>query len=234
MAYLNSTVVMNKLVSKILLFLLLLTTFQGMQAQKGAKETAVDPQAKKLLDKATAAFDSKSGLTIDFSLIMENLREGGKRQTIPGKILLRGDHFKLSVAGVDTYFDGKTEYVYVEKNKEVTITNPSQEDLKDINPLFLMKSYQSGYKMRYAGAVSANGKELEMIDLYPNDLSNDYSIITIVLDKASLVLQSVKMQGKAGINTVLDVTKVTKKALADSEFVFNTDAHKGVEVIDLR
>ncbi|MBP5454939.1 MAG: outer membrane lipoprotein carrier protein LolA [Paludibacteraceae bacterium] len=225
---------MNKVVSKILLFLLLLTAFQGVQAQKGAKGVAVDPQAKKLLDKATAAFDSKSGLAVDFSLVIENLREGGKRQIIPGKILLRGDRFKLSVAGVDTYFDGKTEYVYVEKNKEVTINNPSQEDLKDINPLFLMKSYQSGYKMLYTGSVSVNGKELEMVDLYPDDLNNDYSIITIVVEKSTLALQSVKMQGKAGINTVFDVTKVTKKALADSEFVFNTAANKGVEVIDLR
>lgn len=225
---------MNKIVCRLLLILTMALSFQGLMAQKGAKEVAVDPQAKKLLDKAIAVFDSKSGLSIDFFLIMENLREGGKRQTIPGNILLRGERFKLSVAGVDTYFDGKTEYVYVAKNKEVTITNPSTEDLKDINPLFLMKSYQSGYKMRYAGAVSAKGKELEMVDLYPDDLNNDYSIITVVMDKANLSLQSVKMQGKAGVNTVLDVAKVEKRALADSEFVFNASSVKGVEVIDLR
>lgn len=226
---------MRKLVNRLLLLLVMMVSFQGVDAQKGAAQGIyIDPQAKKLLDKATAAFDSKSGLAIDFSLVMENLREGGKRQTILGNILLRGERFKLSVAGVDTYFDGKTESVYVAKNNEVTITNPSTEDLKDINPLFLMKSYQSGYKMRYSGAVSSNGKDLEMVDLYPEDLSNDYSIITIVIDKATLALQSVKMQGKAGVNTMLNIDKVTKKNLADAEFVFNPSSVKGIEVIDLR
>lgn len=229
------TVLMNRMY-RILFTLLVAVACQSMVAKprQVAKEVAVDPQAKRLLDKATSAFDSKSGLSVDFSIVTENLRDGGKRQVIPGKILLRGERFKLSVNGVETYFDGKTQSVYVKKNNEVTISNPSPEDLKDINPLFLMKSYQSGYKMQYAGAVAANGKELEMIDLYPDDLLSEYSIITIVVEKKSLMLQSVKMQGKSGVNVLLDVAKVTKNALADAEFVFSPSSANGVEVIDLR
>lgn len=221
---------MNKLLGRLLLLLMMAVSFQTLSAQKG---TAVDPKAKKLLDKATALFDSKSGLAVEFSLVMENQRDG-KRQVVPGKILLRSERFKLSVNGVDTYFDGKTESVYVKKNNEVTISNPSPEDLKDINPLFLMKSYQDGYKMQYAGAVKVKNKELEMIELYPDDLESEYSIITIVMAKESLELQSVRMQGKSGVNLLLDVTKVTKTALSDTEFVFNPASVKGVEVIDLR
>lgn len=205
---------------------------QAMFAEQRS-EKVVDPKAKSLLDKATALFDSKNGLTADFTIVIENTRND-KKENIPGNIQMKGEKFKLSVAGVVTYFDGKTQSVYMQDAKEVTISNPSAKDLKDINPLLLMKSYQQGYKMKYMGVKKEGGKLFDVVELYPDNLSSEYSIITIVTEKESMEFHSIRMQGKGGVNTLLTVTKKDKKPLDDALFSFNPSSVKDVEVIDLR
>ncbi|MFA6778285.1 MAG: LolA-like putative outer membrane lipoprotein chaperone [Paludibacteraceae bacterium] len=196
-------------------------------------DKVVDPKAKALLDKATAHFDSKNGLSADFMVLIENTRND-KKESIPGKIQLKGDKFKLSVAGVVTYFDGKTQSVFMQDANEVTISNPSAADLKDINPLLLMKSYQQGYKMKYMGARKEGGKTYDVVELYPDNLKGEYSIISITIEKESMAFHSIRMQGKGGVNTMLTVTKTDTEALPDSLFVFNPSSVKGIEVVDLR
>lgn len=49
----------------------------------------VGPKAKALLDKATAHFDNKNGLSADFMVLIENTRND-KKERIHGKIQLRG------------------------------------------------------------------------------------------------------------------------------------------------
>jgi len=186
-----------------------------------------------LLDKATAAFDSKKGITADFAITVENTRDDQK-ESIPGKIWLKGEKFKLSIRDVDTYFDGKTQFVYLKDAQEVTISNPDEEDLKEINPVMLLKSYREGYKMKFVETVQEGGKTLDVIDLYPEDLKNPHSRITISIEKESMRLYSIRVQGKDGINTVLTIKKYDHTPVPDDVFMFNPNDIKGIEVVDLR
>lgn len=197
------------------------------------KEVAVDPAAKSLLDKASAKFNTSTGLTAKLSVKVDN-EQNGKNQTYPATLLLKSSKFKLSLANVDTYYDGKTEYVHLIKEKEVNISEPDPEDLKDINPIMLMQSYKTGYKMKHMGNAKVNGKLVENVDLYPNDRTKTFSIITISVDKETLMPVQIKAKGKNGINTIVNVDSYTRTKLSDSQFVFDTKLNKGVEVIDLR
>lgn len=197
------------------------------------KEESVDPKAKSLLDKAVALMETKKGMDIRFSIKVDNVRDS-KNATYEGYALLKGERFKMSLKDVDTYFDGKTEAVHMVKEKEVTISTPDKDDLKEVNPIMLMKSYKTDYKMRYMGASNINGKLCEEVELYPNDLNSNYSIIHLIFEKKSLMLESIALRGKGGINTYFTVTKITPKELNDSEFVFDAKQHPGVEVVDLR
>ncbi len=198
-----------------------------------AQEPAKDPKAMALLDKATTVFDSKKGIAADFVITLENTRDD-KKESIPGKIWLKGEMFKLSIKDVDTYFDGKTQSVYLKEAQEVTINNPSAEDMQEINPVMLLKSYQKGYKTKFMNTTREGGKEIDVIDLYPEDLKDPHSRITIAIEKESMRLHSVRVQGKDGINTVLVIKKYDYTALPDDIFMFNPYEMKGVEVIDLR
>lgn len=222
---------MNRI--KILSILLLLPLFWSQAKEDLVREQPIDPKAKSMLDKAVASFDSKSGMAADFVITLENLRDS-KKESFNGNLMLKGEMFKLNVNKVETYFDGTTQYVYMQDVNEVTISSPSKEDMKDINPLLLMKSYQEGYKMKYFGQLKENGKILEIIELYPNDLKSEYSIIRISLEKDSLKFYSIRLQGKNGVNTLFKITKMESKNIADSAFSLDYKNKKNIEVIDLR
>lgn len=214
------------------LFFILLSVFVPMVAFSQYSES-VDPKAKSLLDKAVAVMENKKGMEVQFKIDVLNTRSN-KSESFNGDVLLKGEKFKLSLQGVNTYFDGKVQSVHMVKEKEVTISAPEKEDLKDVNPLLLMKSYKTDFKMRYMGASTYEGKLCEEVELYPNDLNSDYSIIHLMFEKKSMMLQSITLRGKGGIHTHFEVVKATPKDLNDAEFTFDTKKFPDVEVVDLR
>ena len=196
-------------------------------------QDAVDPKAMALLDKSTSSFNqSNKSSKIDFSCIVENT-QSGKKQNLKGYLLLKGEKFKLSVAGVDTYFDGKTEYVYMPESAEVTVSEPGKEEVKKINPILIITSYKSGYKMLYIGETTDNGNAVEIAELYPEDRKSPYASISISVDKSSMKPHAIKLQGKNGVNTTISVDKYTDMSIDDRQFAFDL-TRKDIEIIDLR
>lgn len=196
-------------------------------------QDAVDPKAMGLLDKATSSFNkSNKSSKIDFACTVENTQTN-KKQDMKGFLLLKGEKFKLSVAGVDTYFDGKTEYVYMPESSEVTVSEPGAEEIKKINPILVLTSYKSGYKMLHIGETTENGKSVEIVELYPEDRKSTYSRLSISVDKSSMLPHAIKFQGKNGVNTTVSVLSYTEMAIEDRQFAFDL-GRKDVEVIDLR
>lgn len=199
-----------------------------------SQESAVDPKAKALLEKAITTFESKKGVSADFTIKVENTRNE-KQENYQGNVILKGEKFKLSLLDVDTYFDGKTQCVWMKKENEVTISNPEADDLKEINPILLMKSCKTDYKMRYLGLEKVGNKMMEKVELYPNDLGSKYSMITLFMSKDDLQLNTIILKGKNGIITYFQLNKVEYvKDLADDLFVFDVKKNPKVEVVDLR
>lgn len=195
-------------------------------------QDAVDPKAMALLDKSTSSFNSNKSSKIDFSCLIENT-QSNKKQNLKGYLLLKGEKFKLSVAGVDTYFDGKTEYVYMPESAEVTVSEPGKEEVKKLNPILIITSYKSGYKMLHIGETTDNGTAVEIVELYPEDRKSPYARISISVDKSSMKPRAIKLQGKNGVNTTITVDKSTEMAIEDRQFAFDL-TRKDIEIIDLR
>ncbi len=196
-------------------------------------QDAVDPKAMNLLNKATATINkSNKSSKIDFTCTLENT-QSNKKQDMRGFLLLKGEKFKLSVAGVDTYFDGKTEYVYIPESSEVTVSEPGAEEVKKINPILVLTSYKSGYKMLHIGETTDNGKNVEIVELYPEDRKSPYSRLSISVDKSTMQPHAIKLQGKNGVNTTVTVLEYTEMPIEDRQFAFDL-GRKDVEVIDLR
>lgn len=196
-------------------------------------QDAVDPKAMALLDKATSSFNkSNKSSKIDFNCALENT-QSSKKQDLKGYLLLKGEKFKLSVAGVDTYFDGKTEYVYMPESSEVTVSEPGAEEVKKLNPILVLTAYKSGYKMLYIGETNDNGKAVEIVELYPEDRKSPYARLSISVDKSSMQPHAIKLQGKNGVNTTITVSNYTEMPIEDRQFAFDL-SRKDIEIIDLR
>ena len=198
------------------------------------EDVAVDPRAMTLLDKAISAFETKKGVSATFSVETKNVRNN-KSNIFEGTLLMKSEKFRLSLQGVETYFDGKIQCVVMEKEKEVTISQPQADELKEVNPILMMKSCKTDFKMRYLGVEKSDGVAVEKIELYPNNLDNKYSIITLLITKDNLQPKTMILKGKDGINTTFKIKKIEyPKAISDESFRYDNQKYKDFEVVDLR
>lgn len=141
-------------------FLMLATSMSVVFAQKDAKAQAI-------LDKTAAAYQKAEGIAITF---------GGTQK---GTLLLKGSCFYLDCAGVKSWFDGKTQWSYAQQNEEVTVSNPTAEELQSVNPYALITSYKTLFNYRYRGFQTRNGKKDRKLYLLPvkrrNTINHLYS-----------------------------------------------------------
>ena len=211
-----------------LLFIILFNSYAQDDFEQNAKK------AKEILDKVSAKTKSYSTISADFTFSMENLQEDIS-ETNEGTILIKGDKYKVSLMGVETYFDGKAIYTYMKEAGEVNITEPDPEDEETLNPATIFTIYEKGFKYRYMGEKTGNGKTFYEIDLYPENRDKPYSRIKLRILKNDLTLYSLRQVGKDGNNyTVVVKSMKTNIPMDDSTFIFDTAKHPDVDVIDMR
>ncbi len=211
---------------KSLLILLLALFTNAVFAQQN-----IDPKAKAILDKAVQTLQRSAGITADFQITME-AGQSDQKQTLNGSLWLKNSKFKLVIPGVETYFDGITQWVYITEANEVTISNPTTAELQEINPALLLASYKKDYKIQYEDERQEKGKTIHSINLYPTDIKKDFFRINIKIEKDTHNLFSIRTYDKSGSSTHIALTKYQTTALDDSVFTFNSTAE--IDEIDLR
>ena len=86
----------------------------------------------------------------------------------PGEIIMQGDKFRLEAMDIEAAYDGKTMYMYSGQTDELTLSNPTEQELLEVNPF------------RYARALvgvcnvtekQANDGKQTIITLTPKDQS---------------------------------------------------------------
>ncbi len=211
---------------KSFVFILSLFFVQMISAQ------VVDADAMSILNKTSEKIKKTTGIKGSFDLIINNAQTEQK-QTLPGTFLLKADKFKMSLNNVDTYFDGKTQWVYMKDNKEVTISTPTVDELKEVNPLLLLSSYKTGYQIKKENDTTYGGKAVYDLKLYPQDKNAPYFQIRILIEKATLNPLFVEARSRNGINTSVKMKQyLENQNLQSASFVFTPKTDD--EIIDLR
>lgn len=193
------------------------------------------PLGKDLIKSFSEKMQAYQTIQADFSFTLENLQEGFS-DTHSGKLSFKGNKYSLDLMGMEVYYDGTTKWQFIPEANEVTISIPTTLDggfLDD--PTQIFRDYEQDFKSRFIGEKVEKGVALYEVDLYPEDLSEPYSLIKIIFKKQNLDPVSIKYQGKDGINYIIEVSKFTPNAsVTDQDFVFNPQKHRGIEVVDLR
>ena len=101
---------------------------------------AQQPTAKALLDDASANLRANEGIRAALTIVTD---EGEVKATI----CMKGNKFVLETPGMKTWFDGTTQWTYLEVNEEVNVSTPTAAELQQINPYALMESYRTGYDL---------------------------------------------------------------------------------------
>ena len=223
---------------KRLLLYLLLTglTLNYAYAQK-------DADAKKILNQVSKKFRAYDVIKTDFSFTYEN-QQAGTKDVQSGTMISRSKANKYKVTiynpeekqAIDEEIisDGKSQWTYVKKNKEVELTDVDNSN-ESLNPAQIFTIYEKGYKYVYNGDAKVDGKLCQVIDLTPEDEKKPFFKIRLSIDKVKKQILSAMIFDKNGSRYNYVIRTFTPNVkVSESTFTFDKKNYPGAELVDLR
>ncbi len=213
---------MKKFVSGLILMFVGITSF-----------AQYDPKALEILEAMSKKYKAITAFEANLTSSLTNDSEGVKEE-FKGKIIVKGEKFKLSLDDQEIINNGTTVWTYLPSAKEVNIDNydPGSDD---INPIKIFDIYKKGFKYLYLADKTEAGVVLEEIDLVPEKKDAQYFKIKMMIVKKDKSIQSWTMFDKSGNRYKYTITKFTPNIkVDDTTFNFDPKKYPGVEVIDLR
>ncbi len=175
------------------------------------------------LDKAIAKISEAESISINFTLCQEG-------DDTAGTIDMQREKFVLHLSDMTVWFDGTTQWTYIESAQEINISTPEAEELEQTSPLLLLQSYKKDFICQ---STEKNGDICTAV-LHPKEPAN-IQTVTITWDakKNEITRLSVSQEGGASIEITLQSYK-TDKNFSPDHFVFDKNKYPNTEIIDLR
>ncbi|MDR0332454.1 MAG: outer membrane lipoprotein carrier protein LolA [Dysgonamonadaceae bacterium] len=191
-------------------------------------------ESRAILDRAFASYESSNGISLLFTINVTEAN-GVTHQAQSGEAKIKGDKFRLIMSGIDIWFDGTTQWVLMRDVDEVSITNPTGNDIAAISPLALLGMYKTGFSLNQSVSKTVNGRNSYVIDMVPVLGNNDFREVSVAIDKQTNTIVQVNLTLSNGMKNRIDITNYNANHnFSDSEFVFNPSNHPNIEIVDLR
>lgn len=180
--------------------------------------------ADALLGRVVAKLENAGSVTAGFSMNV-----AGEKSS--GTLTLSGKKFVVKTPQLTTWFDGKTQWAYSPSTGEVNITEPTPEELAQINPVAIIGAFRKGFTAAYAKAPA--GKKT--VVLTAKAKKPEIKSATVTLDAATLYPSIITLVMANGQKVSITVSAVkVGKALPASTFTFNKKQYPKAQIIDLR
>lgn len=118
--------------------------------------------------------------------------------TYTGSLKMRGSKFLISMLDMDAAYDGKTLYVYSEDTEELTLTNPTKQELLETNPILYAKALLPVCK--YTEKVVGDKTQITLV---PNNQSSGIKKFVLRIVTATKVPTSIEIHESKGLITTL-------------------------------
>lgn len=189
---------------------------------------AQDQKAKSILDQLSKKTKSYTSIEAKFTnTFYSTVTDINEKQS--GTLFLKDDSYRLEMEAQTIICDGETNWIYLEDEEEVNITEIDDEE-NELNPSKIFTIYENGYKYKF---VKEDNKNYQ-IDLFPNE-SGPFLKVELFIDKTKMQISSFTMIDKQGSQYKYDIDSfITNKEMSNDFFVFKTADYPNVDVIDLR
>ena len=217
------------MMKKILLSLLVLT---GVSYTIYAQ---TDEKAKVILAEVSKKYRSYTTVKTDFTFTLDN-KQSKVKETQQGTLYVKAsaNKYKVTMTDQDMISDGKSQWTYLKKDKEVQVSNVDNSS-ESLNPAQIFTIYEKGFKYLYTGDTKAGAKTYQMIDLSPTDTNKSFFKIRLSIDKVAKRIASVLIFDKNGNRYTYTIkTFVPNVKVPETTFTFDAKKYPGVEVVDLR
>lgn len=175
-----------------------------------------------VLDRCASTIESSPSVTIDFTLVGE---EGAE---MPSTLIVSGEKFRLSTAGMETWFDGTTQWTYATADRSVSITEPTAAELLEVNPLAIV----SNWKTLYNAAPTQRANEAKLTAKTKGATVKE--VLVTVNPATGLPTKMLIQLGNGHKATVLVKDIKRGKTVPASTFKYDKNRFPSKEIIDLR
>ena len=150
-----------------------------------------------ILTVLSAFFTNLENRTLQSDFVATVTEQADAPENFPGTITMRGSQFILSVGEVDAAFDGKTMYMYSAETDELTLTNPTEEELLDSNPFLMAKAIAE-----VCTIVERGNEQQTVITLTPNDRSLEINRFVLKVRTMDLMPLQLEMREGTKVSTL--------------------------------
>ena len=197
-----------------------------MLLSRAVPTMAQENEAKALLDRMTETFNASNGVFIMYSVQSEG-------EYSEGTIQLKGEKFLLKSPGMTTWFDGHTQWTYLEANDEVNISEPAPEELQTLSPFAWIGLYRQGYTLQ----MTSNDKRASIIVMEATNPDAETQRVRLYVAHGKLCPTEIRMRRRYSDEDIIikiSACEADGKNYPDSMFVFNKKEYPTAEIIDLR
>ena len=189
-----------------------------------------DPKAKTAVDKAAAKLQSGAFQT-EIKIVFT--AQTGEKESQSGTLKLSGNKFYLKTDEFESFFDGKTQWVYMESISEVTISEPTKEELQAISPVFIIKNFDKKHRVNFE--LNAPKDNFWHINLFPIDAkSADYFKIILVINQTTNEVKKIEIMQKNGEKFAVTFGNYISIKPDNQTFTFVQKNYPNVMINDMR
>lgn len=191
-----------------------------MAAAVGASAQSAAQLMRAVADKVASAPSVEVQFTVN-----------GPDGPIQGNAVLSGAYFTLSTPVLQVWYDGRTQWTMLCSSREVSITEPTAEEVMESNPFAILRDYSSRYSVRRLPDVG-NRKRVQLTPLRGVETDIQRAIVLIGPDGwpagAEVHYADNRVLGAAVDHIAAGAAK------PQSSFRYNPALTTASEIIDLR
>jgi outer membrane lipoprotein-sorting protein len=191
-----------------------------------------DKKSNEILDRLTKKTEAYPTIKAQFSYIMKNADAGIDEKT-EGTLFVKGDKYRLLIAGQVVICDGITTWTYIKDADEVQINSVDKSE-ESITPNKLLTSYNKDYKSKFVKEAFQYGTTVNIIDLTPLE-GKTFSSVRVIIDKSKDQLLEITIFDKNGSTYSYIINKFEPDVpVNDSQFTFNKSEFPDADIVDMR
>lgn len=145
----------------------------------------------------------------------------------PGSITMSGNCFRLTMFGIDAAYDGKTMYMYSGDTDELTLSNPTEQELVETNPFLYAKALVG--VCHTTERATSDGKQT-IVTLTPKDQKIGINRFVLRVRNSDLMPLSVEIKEGKKTSTL----KMKEPKFINTKGIYVIKAEAGTYINDMR
>ena len=180
--------------------------------------------AQKILTDAASKIENAPSVSASCTITANGRKEAAT-------LIMSGQKFVVKTDGMSVWFDGTTQWTWSADTREVTITNPTPQELAQINPLSILATFRNDYIV----TLLPSAPSVKSLRLAAKKTGSDIRQADITLQAGSLTPLEfvVSYSGGAVVKVKITDFNIGKK-LPLTIFRYDPGTHPDAEIVDLR